>query len=259
MSISGFVCISFLALIFFQLASAEAIAQSGPLSEVEGKPLDLLPKRNDGGRPSPVQPTAANTSRPTRQAVEAKPASRANQPSIVNPSPPANAAANRPPVAPPIQAQPIRVEDQQPKARDEQPPFDERVLALYCTNLASAASDGRLAWQKQKIEEYEIRLREKINELEKHRKDAAEWIARRESEMRKAEETVVAIYAKMKPDAAAAQFSAMDESGAAAILAKLNPRFASTVLNEIDPSRAARIAAEMAGVGAPRNNIRVKP
>lgn len=259
MYFSGIVCISFLAFIFSQLATVEASAQGGPLSEVDGRPLDLLPKRNDGGKPVPVQQPVANAPRPNRQAVEAKPASRANQSSVANTSPPVTAAAPRPPIAPPVQAPNVRVEDQQPKAREEQPPFDERVLALYCTNLSSAASDGRLAWQKQRIEEYENRLRDKIIELERHRKEAAEWIARRESEMRKAEETVVAIYAKMKPDAAAAQFSAMDESGAAAILAKLNPRFASTVLNEIDPSRAARIAAEMAGVGAPRNNIRVKP
>jgi len=63
----------------------------------------------------------------------------------------------------------------------------------------------------------------------------------------------------MKPDAAAAQFSAMDESGAAAILAKLNPRAAGIILNDIDASRAARIAAEMAGVGPRRDSVRSTP
>ncbi len=142
---------------------------------------------------------------------------------------------------------------------EPRPPFDEYVVAQFCNSLSSAASDGRLAWQAKRLDEMEVRLRDRVAELEAKRAETADWLKRREDAQRKADESVVAIYAKMKPDAAAAQFSAMDEAGAAAILTKLNPRAASTILNEIDATRAARIAAEMAGLGPRREAARVAP
>ena len=99
------------------------------------------------------------------------------------------------------------------------------------------------------------RLRDRIAELDAKRAETAEWLKRREEALRKADEVVVAIYSKMKPDAAAAQFSAMDQSGCVR-RSPSRPRQAGIVLNEIDASRAARIAAEMAGVGQRREVAR---
>ncbi|MDO9441303.1 MAG: hypothetical protein Q7T73_10470 [Beijerinckiaceae bacterium] len=137
--------------------------------------------------------------------------------------------------------------------------IDQAMIARYCTNFSSAASEGRLAWQAKQLLDIEAKMRERIVELEAKRAETAEWLARREESLKKAEDSVVAIYSKMRPEAAAAQFSAMDESGAAAIMLKLNPRLASTILNEIEAGRAARIAAEMAGVGVRRTAARSVP
>jgi len=57
--------------------------------------------------------------------------------------------------------------------------------------------------------------------------------ARRADE--KAEDGVVAIYAKMEPEAAAAQMGVLDEATAAAVLAKLKPGVSSAILNEMEP------------------------
>ncbi len=65
--------------------------------------------------------------------------------------------------------------------------------------------------------------------------------------MRQAAETVVTIYAKMRPDSAALQLAAMEDPVAAAILVKLPPRASSAILNEMEAGRAARLARSMAG------------
>ena len=51
------------------------------------------------------------------------------------------------------------------------------------------------------------------------------------------------IYAKMKPDAAAQQLTALDDETAAAVITKLNPRVASALMAEMDPKQAARLTS----------------
>lgn len=217
-------------------------------------PLNIQPKQQRVAPAHKPKPSA----KPAAKAAKAKPVSK-----MLDPEPVAQIPETRPapPKATPVSEKPVE-KSAPPETRpaaEARPPFDEYVIAQFCTALSSAASDGRLAWQAKRLEEMEARLRERIAELEAKRAESADWLKRREEALRKADETVVAIYSKMKPDAVAAQFSAMDESGAAAILSKLNPRQAGVVLNEIDASRAARIAAEMAGVGRPRDIARSAP
>ena len=57
-----------------------------------------------------------------------------------------------------------------------------------------------------------------------------------------AEDDVVAIYARMDPEAAARQIAALDDRLAAAILAKLKPAAASAILGEMEADRASRLA-----------------
>ncbi|WP_420846328.1 MotE family protein [Microvirga brassicacearum] len=81
----------------------------------------------------------------------------------------------------------------------------------------------------------------RIKVLEAKRVEFEEWLARRNDFLAKADEKVVSIYARMRPDAAAVQLANMDIEIAAAILAKLNPRASSAVLNEMEPARAAQL------------------
>ncbi|MBZ6078567.1 MotE family protein [Microvirga puerhi] len=111
----------------------------------------------------------------------------------------------------------------------------------YCSNIADAAADARFAWQKETLSNLEREIEGRIKILEQKRVEYEEWLRKRNEFLAKADETVVAIYSRMRPDAAALQLSNMQDEAAASILAKLNPRNASAVLNEMEPARAAQL------------------
>ena len=112
----------------------------------------------------------------------------------------------------------------------------------YCANIADAASDARFALQKQALADMEKEIEGRLKVLEAKRAEYEEWLRRRNEVLEKADETIVMIYSRMRPDAAALQLTNMDEEIAAAVIAKLNPRIASAVLNEMEPGRAAQLA-----------------
>lgn len=112
----------------------------------------------------------------------------------------------------------------------------------YCANIADAAADARYALQKEELARIEKEIESRLKILEAKRAEYEEWLQRRNEVLQKADETVVSIYSRMRPDAAALQLANMDEEIAAAVIAKLNPRSASAVLNEMEPARAAQLA-----------------
>jgi flagellar motility protein MotE (MotC chaperone) len=112
----------------------------------------------------------------------------------------------------------------------------------YCVNIADQASDARFTLQKEALAQMEKEIESRIKVLEAKRAEYEEWLRRRNEVLKKADETVVTIYSRMKPDAAAIQLSNMQEEIAAAVIAKLNPRAASAVMNEMEPARAAQLA-----------------
>lgn len=115
-------------------------------------------------------------------------------------------------------------------------------VALYCAAIRDAAQEARVAWQAKALLEIEARIEARLSDLEAVRAEVEEALARREEHLRQAEEGIVAIYARMRPDAAAAQLAALDSEMASAVLAKLAPRLASAILNEMEPGRAAQLA-----------------
>ena len=117
----------------------------------------------------------------------------------------------------------------------------------YCLNIADAAADARFAWQKKVLAEIEQEIAKRVELLEAKTAEYQRWLARRDEFSKKAQESVVTIYARMRPDAAAAQLVAMDEETAAAVLTKLDPRNASAILNEMDATQAARLTATIGG------------
>ena len=83
--------------------------------------------------------------------------------------------------------------------------------------------------------------------LEAKRAEYQEWLQRRDEFINKAEGSLVALYSKIKPDAAAMQLADLDEEAAAALLLKLSPRNASAILNQMDAAKAARLVSVMIG------------
>jgi len=121
--------------------------------------------------------------------------------------------------------------------------------SAYCASIADAAADARFAWQKEQLAILEKQVDERIRRLEEKRAEYETWLARRNEFLAKADTGVVAIYQKMRPDAAALQLANMPDEGAAAILTKLNARTASAILSEMEAARAAQLARMMTDAG----------
>jgi flagellar motility protein MotE (MotC chaperone) len=117
----------------------------------------------------------------------------------------------------------------------------------YCVNIASAATDARIALQRAKLAEAERQITQRIATLEAKSAEYKAWVERRDEFLKRASAALVKIYTQMEPDAAALQLVAMDEETASALLTKLEPQNASAILNEMAPERAARLAAGIAG------------
>ena len=126
---------------------------------------------------------------------------------------------------------------------------DVRLARDYCLNVADPAADARLIWQKKVLADLEQEIAKRVELLEAKTAEYQKWLARRDEFSKRAQETVVTIYARMRPDAAAAQLVAMDEEMAAAVVTMLDPKNASAILNEMEPGKAARLTAIISGAG----------
>jgi flagellar motility protein MotE (MotC chaperone) len=115
----------------------------------------------------------------------------------------------------------------------------------FCSNIADAARDRRYALQSRELEKLKSDIDVRIKALEAKRLEYEQWLKRRDDFLAKAEDNVVKIYAKMKPDAAAERLAETRIDIAAGILMKLDPRQASTILNEMDRKAAATITGIM--------------
>jgi flagellar motility protein MotE (MotC chaperone) len=155
---------------------------------------------------------------------------------------PAPAPANPPPAPRPAKAGPPK---SAPPAASS--PADDEV-AQFCNSVADPAVDARLAWQLKELEKAESLLRERIAEVEAKRAEYEKWMSLRDEFLKKAEASVVEIYSRMKPEAAATQIAVMSDDTAAAVLAKLSPRSASAIFSEMDSARAAHLADILGGM-----------
>ena len=121
------------------------------------------------------------------------------------------------------------------------PPDVKTESEQYCVNITDKAADARFAWQAKTIADLEKEIDKRIAELDAKRAEYQQWLAQRDEMLAKAEGHVVEIYAKLRPDAAALQLSALDDEIAAALLSKLSARNASAILAEMEPGRAAQL------------------
>lgn len=121
------------------------------------------------------------------------------------------------------------------------------VVEQYCTNIRDAAADARFAWQMEALRELEQQVDKRIAALDARQAEFEDWLRRREEFAARARENLVAVYAAMRPDAAAQQLAILEDEEAASVLANLVPRSASAIMSEMEPERAAQLAVAMAG------------
>ena len=118
----------------------------------------------------------------------------------------------------------------------------------FCQNVAAAAADARFALQTRKLNELEDGIAKRVAALEAKEAEVKAVLAVHEEAKKRAEASLVAIYAKMRPDAAAQQVAGLDDSTAAAVLRGLNARQSSAILNEIPAERAVKLVNAIAGL-----------
>jgi flagellar motility protein MotE (MotC chaperone) len=231
---------------FLLLIALSALASSSPALGLDDakrpKPLDLLSFARAGARkpPAPVAqlPGDMDSIRAAAWAAEdVAPLTTGAVPAPDNPPPPARPAKRGSATAPPKPAPPAAAAA-----------ASENEVAQFCSNVADPAVDARLAWQLKELEKAENKLRERIAEVEAKRAEYEKWMALRDEFLKKAEASMVEIYSRMRPEAAATQISGMADETAAAVLAKLAPRNSSAIFNEMDSARAARLADLLGGM-----------
>ncbi|MDE2361481.1 MAG: hypothetical protein KGM42_02290 [Hyphomicrobiales bacterium] len=125
------------------------------------------------------------------------------------------------------------------------------VVKTFCAVNGPAAVEARIAWQSADLKELEARLATKKEELARQIEDLRQWIDKRNGLLAKASDEVVAIYARLKSDAAAQQLSAMPEDVAVGIISRLSPKNAGAIFDEMAPEKAARLAAVLSTPAPP--------
>jgi flagellar motility protein MotE (MotC chaperone) len=135
-----------------------------------------------------------------------------------------------------------KLESQKTKATVERPAADIEA-SRFCANVAPSIAEARIAWETKRLSELDAQVKQRLADLEKAQASVQEWIAKRDMILKTASENLVAIYAKMQPETAAAQIAAMDDQMAAAILSKLKPGAAGAILDEMEAERASKLAA----------------
>lgn len=235
---------------FLLLVAASVLASASPVLALEeakpSKPLNLLSfaRARAPGPPRPPVTSLPGGDAPIRAtawaAEDSGPAITGAMPSSETP-PPAPAPAPARPAKPGSVAPAKPLPTQAAAAPDNE-------IALFCSNVADSAVDARLAWQLKELEKAESLLRERIAEVEAKRAEYEKWMALRDDFLKKAEASVVEIYSRMKPEAAATQIAGMADETAAAVLAKLSPRSSSAIFNEMDTARAAHLADLLGGM-----------
>lgn len=118
-------------------------------------------------------------------------------------------------------------------------------IRKFCGNIDDQAADARYALQTRQLTELKADVEERMRALEEKRREYEMWLKRRDEFVSKAQDSLVDIISKMKPEAAAA------------LILKLNPRVSSIILNEMPPEKAAKLARVI--VGSQRTSTAPQP
>jgi flagellar motility protein MotE (MotC chaperone) len=118
----------------------------------------------------------------------------------------------------------------------------------YCAEISATAAAARNARQEKELMELEQRIAQRTADLEAKRAELLEIVERHEALAKKADERLIAIYARMRPDAAASQLADMEEEVAAAMLMRLQPKQSSAILNEMEAARAVALTKKVAAL-----------
>lgn len=121
-------------------------------------------------------------------------------------------------------------------------------ISRFCGNIDSQAADARFELQSQQLQQLRAQIDERIKVLEDKRQEYENWLNKRNEFLAKAQDSLVNIISKMRPDAAAAQLTLVDDIAAASIILKLSPRISSAIMNEMPPEKSANLTKVLVSV-----------
>lgn len=152
-------------------------------------------------------------------------------------------------------------------AAEEKPasPKDVRLVEIaqssgqqFCDNIKDVARERRYAIKTKELNELRDAVERRIAALEKKRSEFEVWMNRRDEFAAMADSTLIDIYSKMRPDAAAGRLEMINDMLAASILMKLSPRVAGVILNEMKAQKAADITRIIASGGKTKTKTKEK-
>ncbi|MFZ5585898.1 MAG: MotE family protein, partial [Thermodesulfobacteriota bacterium] len=121
--------------------------------------------------------------------------------------------------------------------------FDPRLIQLIEQKRADlAAKEALLARERQEIEKLKAEVVNRIDELKKVQLALEELIKAEQDKRSERIEQIVKLLGNMRPDAAGAVVSRLDDQMAVEVFSRMQPRIAGKVMAAIDPARAARIS-----------------
>ncbi|EKS43035.1 hypothetical protein H704_01026 [Bartonella bacilliformis Peru38] len=114
-------------------------------------------------------------------------------------------------------------------------------IERFCSNIGSQAADARFQLQRQQLQQLRDQISERVKTLEEKQQEYETWLKRRNDFISMAEDSLVEVLSKMRPDAAAAQLALMNSLVAASLVLKLSPKVSSTIMNELPPEKSAEL------------------
>ena len=116
----------------------------------------------------------------------------------------------------------------------------------FCTNIRDDAQERRYALKMKELNALKAEVEARIVALENKRAEVEAWQKKRDQFADLAGTSLVEIYSKMRPDAAAGRLEMLEPMLAAAIVLKMNRRRASVIMNEMSAEKAASITQVIA-------------
>lgn len=125
-----------------------------------------------------------------------------------------------------------------------------------CANVAASVEAARLDRQRKELGDLQQQVGAKLAALEAKQSELRAALERIEAFERKGDDSLVELYSRMKPEAAAAQLAQLDDEIAASLMLKLKAKTVSGILNEMEAARGAALAKRIAQLHAPREGKR---
>ncbi len=115
-----------------------------------------------------------------------------------------------------------------------------------CANVAASAEAVRIERRRQQLASLEKEIATRLAALDEKREELRKLLERLDAFERKTSDSLVGLYARMKPEAAAAQLAQLDDDIAAALMLQLKSKISSSILAEMEASRGAALAKRIA-------------